>query len=1515
MKRILGLDLGTNSIGWAIVERDDKDGRILKSGSRIIPMDAGELSDFAKGNTKSQTADRTMKRSARRMRERFILRRERLHRILKELRFLPEHYFKCIGWDLEHDANHYGTFLEGEEPKIAWRKNANGKYEFLFEDSFKEMVSEFKHHHPELSENKKIPYDWTIYFLRKKALTQKISKEELAWIILNFNQKRGYNQLRDEVLETTADHKKEEFMRLTVKSVTPDDTSKGKDTWYEIRFENSDIIYRRKSRFPLDWIGKKRNLIITTKLDHDGKPKLKKDGSVDYSVKSPNDDDWAVLKIRTEQDLKASKQTVGQYIYATMLAHPSEKIRGGLVRTIERKFYKDELRMILDKQKEFHPELIDSKLYSQCIHNLYKNNEAHRNNISQNDFTYLILEDVIFYQRPLKSKKSLVDDCPYESHQGIDKETGEIRTYPVKCIAKSNPYFQEYRIWKFISDLRIIANTKIVNGHIQSDIDVTSDFFTSDEDWCKLFMWLNDKGNIEQSELLSHLGIKKKEQSQYRWNYVEDKKYPMNATRHALISKMESSEILSRETEQALWQLLYSTKSKEEIDKSLAPSHNDNGIYSKLLNAGISQKTIESFKSIKLPDEGYGAYSEKAIKKLLPLMRRGSMWSEANIDAFTLSRIHRYISGEGMENFSANVKKQISTLYTLSSYKGLPEWLACYIVYGRNSEMSNVAKWNHPHDINVYLNNFKQHSFRNPIVENVILETLRVVRDLWLHYGSFDEIHIEMGRDLKNPSEKRARLTQRALENENTNIRIKTLLAEFVSDIYAVDNVRAYSPSQQDLLRIYEEGVLAKYEPDEDIQDIITKLSNPSNQPTRSQILRYKCWLDQKYCSPYTGQPIPLSRLFTSDYEIEHIIPQSRYFDDSFANKVICEAEVNKLKDNMLGYEFIKQHHGQTVKLASGKSVRILEVSNYEQHVKDTYPSTNVAQKRRNLLLDEIPSDFIKRQLNDSRYISKVVKNLLSNIVREVDEDGYIEKEAISKNIITCNGSVTSRLKRDWGLGEVWNDIVLPRFQRLNRLTGKTCFTTFNTHGQEIPHMPLEMQRGFKIKRIDHRHHALDAIVIACTTREHVNLLSNEASIPENRSMYHALSHKIRRCEEVIINGKKQTVYKEFLMPWTSFKTDTRKSLEQIVISFKQNLRVVNQATNFFTKYVDGHKASISQQSEEHFAIRKPLHKETIYGHVNLRKIGTAKLKDALKDIIRIVDKRLRQKVQELKALHYDEKQILTYFKTFAHEWKGYDFLKIPVFYFTDEKEKLAATRYGNDLVSIFSKKKKKQDIEKIIAQITDTGIQKILTNYLNENLDNIEFAFSAEGLELMNDNIIRYNNGKLHKPIYKVRMVETMGQKFQIGQTGNKKKKYVEAAKGTNLFFAVYMNEDEVRSYSTIPLNVVIERMKQRLSPVPETNDNGDKLLFYLSPGDLVYVPAEESNLQDNDINPHRIYKFVSCTSNEAHLVPAFIASPILQTIELGSNNKSQRSWTGEMIKEVCYPLAITRIGEVKRK
>ena len=230
-------------------------------------------------------------------------------------------------------------------------------------------------------------------------------------------------------------------------------------------------------------------------------------------------------------------------------------------------------------------------------------------------------------------------------------------------------------------------------------------------------------------------------------------------------------------------------------------------------------------------------------------------------------------------------------------------------------------------------------------------------------------------------------------------------------------------------------------------------------------------------------------------------------------------------------------------------------------------------------------------------------------------------------------------------------------------------------------------------------------------------------------------------------------------------------------------------------------------------------------------------------------------------------------------------------------------------------------DKKKIEGSVTDTGIQKILLRHLEANGGDAGKAFSSEGIEEMNRNIISLNNGKYHQPIYKVRVYEK-ADKFAVGQTGNKFSKFVEAAKGTNLFFAVYETGQETqdgriikkRTYATIPLNVVIERQKSGLPSAPE-DENGNLPKFVLSPNDLVYVPTEEE-IQNQVINypldKKRIYKVVSCTGNEGHFVPAYVASPILQTIELGSNNKAQRAWSGEMIKEICIPIKVDRLGNI---
>lgn len=1455
MKRILGLDLGSNSIGWGLIEQDfqQKEGKIIASGSRIIPMDQGILGDFEKGNTVSQTAERTFYRSTRKLRQRHLLRRERLHRVLHILGFLPTHYDKQIDF-----SKRYGKFIGDIEPKIAYNE---GK--FLFMDSFEEMLSDFKSHQPTLfytkknGEESKIPYDWTIYYLRKKALSLKISKEELAWIILNFNQKRGYYQLRGEE-EVENPNKEVTYYSLMVTEVTAEAPNKKGEIWYSIQLENG-WVYRRTSKIPLDdWKGKVRDFIVTTELEEDGSIKRDKEGKEKRSFRAPSEDDWNLLKKKTEQDINTSKKAVGTYIYDHLLQNPNEKIKGKLVRTIERKYYKEELKAILEKQIALQPELFTDQLFADSIRELYSKNKAQQRNLAARDFVHLFVEDIIFYQRALRSQKSTLANCSLESRSYIDKDSHTRKEAPLKVCPKSNPYYQEFRVLQWLQNLKIYE--------IDSDQEVTHQFIKTLENKQQLFDFLMAQKEIDCEELLKYFlnqtypnakekALKselKKWKETYRWNYVYDigekssKKYPMNETRYDLKRYLEKvanlpDDFLSSEVEYLLWHLIYSVTDKVAYEKGLkkfAQKHHLD-----------EDSFLESFKKFKPYPSEYGSFSEKAIRKLLPLMRFGSYWDFNHIDKNTQKRIDDLITGVENEEIRTILREKAEKyqLEKKTDFQDLPLWLAQYIVYNRHAEASSLEKWTSVNDLETYLNEFKQHSLRNPIVEQVVTETLRVVRDIWQQYGQgqanfFNEIHIELGRELKKTAKEREDLSKQNQKNEDTNLRIRALLAELGEDS-TIENVRPYSLMQQELLKLYEEGVFSS---SMEIEDDIEKIHKKAT-PSKAELQRYKLWLEQKYKSPYTGQIISLKRLFTEDYEIEHIIPQSRYYDDSLSNKVICESVVNKApyKDRQLGLEFIKSQGGRIVKELSkeNKTIKIFTEEQYRTFIKEHY--SNNPAKTKKLLLEDIPEKMVARQMNDTRYISKYISEILSKIVREDERDEGVN----SKNVILCTGNITSALKQDWGVNDVWNNLILPRFERMNGLTQSTLFTTYNERYQKyLPTVPMEYSKGFQKKRIDHRHHAMDAIIIACTTREHINYINNQHALEKGKDKKEKQEERDKVRERLCIkkyNNRSEGNYSWiFKKPWDTFTQEVRAALEGIVVSFKQNLRVINKATNYYERWVEENGKLIKKmvkQEGTNWAIRKPLHKETVSGKITLQ----------------------REKVSGGKIL--------------------------------------TATRKVID--STFT--------EKVIEGITDTGIQKILLNYLKFK-KNPEIAFSPEGIEELNKNIALYNDGKPHKPIRKVRIFE-QGSKFPLGEVGNKSQKYVEAAKGTNLYFGVYQGKDK-RSFTTIPLNEVIERQKQGLPSVPEYNEKGDPLLFSLSPYDLVYVPIEGEIIEDIDFRnlskeqKERIYKIVSFTKGRIYGIPNKVAVSIVNKMEYTQLNKI------EFIKEkeVCIKLKVDRLGNI---
>lgn len=1536
MKRILGLDLGTNSIGWALIEEDfnKKEGKILGVGSRIIPMSKAVLSDFEQGITRSQTAERTEDRGTRRLYERSHTRRERLHRVLNVLGYLPKTYSKYIDFNKK-----IGQFIDNAEPLLPYSDelDENGKRIFLFQSSYNEMEKEFRIVHPTLPKtNKKgkpykLPYDWTLYYLRKKALTKEITNEELAWILLNFNQKRGYYQEREEKEVNIDESKKIEYKVLYAKEFIETEEKVDGKPLFKIIFDNG-WGYDKTTTKPEIWKEIPKEFIVTTKSN--------KDGYLKRSYKKvDSESDWEAIKRKTEQDLKKSKKKeekafVGKYIYETLLKKPKQKIRGELIRTIDRDFYFDELEVILRTQLKFRKdEWNDNELYKKAIQELYPNNQEHQENLlkQKDKFIHLFLRDVLFYHRPLKSQKSLISKCTFEKRFYRDKETFKVKKVAINGMPKSHPLFQEFRIWQLAHNIRIQKRELRVNGKIELNVDITNEFIRTKEDFADFFKFLFNKKDLSQKQLIAYFIKNKKEQSLYRWNFSDDDKLKLdcNQTRPTLLSKFskEDKSKYTSEIELKLWHIIYSVTDKKEYTSAI-----DRFSQTYIL----SKETIKNLERSPMLKKEYASYSEKAVKKLLSVMRAGNFWQKEDFNEKTLNRIDKLLTGEFDETIDKRVREKAINLSKVKHFQGLPLWLASYIIYGKHSEV-DATQWKASRDLQEYIKSFKQHSLRNPIVEQVLLESLRVTLDIWEYYAEkfnikyetyidektqkekksydrlFDEIHIEIGRDLKNPKKVREKISNSITKNKDTNQRIRKLLYE-LKNYEDVKEVHPKSRTHFDKLKIYEQTILSQYSDKELSKEkldgkLTVEKFIKKDQPTSKEVIKYKLWLEQKYISPYTLKVIPLSELFTSKYEVEHIIPQGRFLDNSFTNKVICETEVNSLKDNRTAYAFIQEFQETEVPLSGGKKVAIPIQSSYEQFVKDNYDG----KKLSNLLREDIPQQMSERQKNDMRYVSKAALKIFSNIVREDSE-----QESTSRNLLPVAGAVTAKLRSGWGLNAVWSELVEDRFKRLNKLIcGEEneedgLFGSIQKNGGFFkPEVPLELRSDFEIKRIDHRHHALDAIVIACATREHVNYINNNhAKTDIKRFDLGKILRNTKKIEKTnILTGKtsEHIVLDDYKKPWDNFTLDAKTSLQQIIISFKQNLRAINKATNYNWRYknekgefkYDKNGKKKKQRIEQtngkrNWAIRKPLHEETFYGLIENGK------------------------------------------------HKGYLVKREP-------------------LNTNFTKKK--------IADIVDKTVREILLKHLEQekfknqkdengkDLKPYEVAFSQKGIIDMNQNILELNNGIFHHPIKKVRLKHTKGKQFSIKQWEDrnenllKETKFVKSASGTNLYFCIYENNG-TRKYYVPRFEEIIETQKleqdlplDKKKNVPEKHpDYPDyKLKFYLQPNDLVYV----ANNKNEEVDFHnltkeqlkQIYLFKDGSGTTANFTPMYSADVIYKLNDknkrkafaqeynldskkiikneygLGSPQlKNQNTVEGVQVKSACWKLEVDRLGNIKK-
>ena len=332
-------------------------------------------------------------------------------------------------------------------------------------------------------------------------------------------------------------------------------------------------------------------------------------------------------------------------------------------------------------------------------------------------------------------------------------------------------------------------------------------------------------------------------------------------------------------------------------------------------------------------------------------------------------------------------------------------------------------------------------TLRNPTVERSLSELRKVTNAVVRRWGKPQRIHVEVARDLKNPKGKREEIWKRQRANEKA--REKAAAA-----------------------------ILAGF---------------PNYRPRRDDIEKYLLWEECEGVCPYTGRCISLSDLFGNDaqFEVEHIIPRSRSLDNSFNNKTLCALEANRGKTNRTPYEEFSHD--------PKKWEEILQRAR-------RFKGPSAAQKLRRFEMEVLEAgEFIERQLNDTRYASKLAAEYLGLYYGGRNAEG-------KQRIQASTGGVTGKLRADWGLNAILGD------------------------------GPTENGGYVAKSRDDHRHHAIDALVIAMTTNATVKRLAESSAYGD---------HDRRR--------------EPFAAPWPEFFDKVKTAVDGIAVSHRSDRKVSGQ--------------------------------------------------------------------------------------------------------------------------------------------------------------------------------------------------------------------------------------------------------------------------------------------------------------------------------------------------------------------
>ena len=440
----------------------------------------------------------------------------------------------------------------------------------------------------------------------------------------------------------------------------------------------------------------------------------------------------------------------------------------------------------------------------------------------------------------------------------------------------------------------------------------------------------------------------------------------------------------------------------------------------------------------------------------------------------------------------------------------------------------------------------QRNELRQPLVEKILNQMINLVNALKAEYG-VDEVRVELARELKMSREERARMTIQNDKRKKANGKVAA--------------------------KIRECGLF----------------------PTKSRIRKYMLWEEAGEKCLYCGQILTLSQCLNGDdMEVEHIIPKSVLYDDSYGNKTCACRRCNKEKGNRTALEYIR---------AKGREAEYMERIN---GLLDKKAISYSKHQRLRWLKEDIPSDFLERQLRLTQYISRQAMAILQQGIRRVS---------------ASEGGVTARLRSLWGYGNILHTLNLDRYDSM----GETERVSREGEATE------ELRIKDWSKRMDHRHHAIDALVVACTRQSYIqrlNRLSSEFG-REDKKKEDQEAQEQQATETGRLSNLERWLTQR---PHFSVRTVSDKVAE-ILISYRPGKRVVTRGRNIYLRH--GKKCVQSGL----LVPRGPLSKETVYGQITVNgeqqivcKYDLHSLK--AKDVDYVVDLALRKRLKELLAQH-----------------------------------------------------------------------------------------------------------------------------------------------------------------------------------------------------------------------------------------------------------------------------------------